>query len=868
MNKKYLLGLCLASSSLVVAAQVADKQVRRDFASRVASRSFPNKNVAKMASGNTDEAGALQVLYAYMPLCDITDHSPEFFRSNVRATLQARREMPWGKIVPDREFRHFVLPLRINDEVLDNHRPEFYKELKDRVKNLSMKDAILEVNHWCHEKATYQPSDGRTHSPLQTVYSGIGRCGEESTFAVAALRAVGIPARQVYTPRWAHTDDNHAWVEAWADGKWYFFGACEPEPILNLGWFNAPASRGMLMNTRTYGRYDGPEEKLITTPTYTDINVTSTYGPVEELKVKVVDTAGNPVPNASVSFRLYNYSEFYPLATKKVDADGSASLIAGLGDLLVWATDGERYAFKKGSVGKDKSVTLVLGSETPKSIDLDVQPPVQGSNLATPTEAQVAENKRRLAYEDSIRGAYYATFCAPEQATKLAAELGVADNDMQYIMARARGNHKVLADFLRNTKPTDRQRAVSLLKNLSEKDLCDVPAAVLADCMTLPVYDTPLYAEYILSPRIAQEPLTPYNSYFRSRIPAAKREQYRKNPALWVEWVAKNIDASHPWYPPKARMVPASVYETRCTAPVSRDIFFVASARAMGIPARIDPVTEKVQWGDKSGRWIDANFTAPEKKEVAPQGYVKMDYTKSGRIDNPKYYTNFSISKITNGTPQLMNYPEDAGWSELFRNPGAMDPGEYMMVTGQRLADGGVLSNVSFFNVVAGDTVTVPLKVRQDDTAVQVIGSFDAETIYHDAADAKDKSVLSTTGRGYYVLGILKPNNEPTNHALRDIAAVAPELEKWGRKLVLLYDSEESLAKADSEIIKSLPATAVLGTDKDGRAANALIESLKLTPSERPIFVIADTFNRVVYVSQGYTIGLGNTIIDTIHKLK
>lgn len=51
---------------------------------------------------------------------------------------------------------------------------------------------------------------------MKTAY---GRCGEESTFTVAALRSVGIPARQVYTPRWAHTDDNHAWVEAWVNGN-------------------------------------------------------------------------------------------------------------------------------------------------------------------------------------------------------------------------------------------------------------------------------------------------------------------------------------------------------------------------------------------------------------------------------------------------------------------------------------------------------------------------------------------------------------------------------------------------------------------------------------------------------------------------
>ena len=173
-----------------------------------------------------------------MALPDKTDYSKSFYAENVALSLQARREMPWGRTVPEREFKHFVLPVRVNNENLDDSRKVFYAELKDRVKNLSMKDAILEVNHWCHEKVTYRPTDGRTSSPLASVCTAYGRCGEESTFLVAALRSVGIPARQVYTPRWAHTDDNHAWVEAWADGKWLFLGACEPEPILNLGWFN------------------------------------------------------------------------------------------------------------------------------------------------------------------------------------------------------------------------------------------------------------------------------------------------------------------------------------------------------------------------------------------------------------------------------------------------------------------------------------------------------------------------------------------------------------------------------------------------------------------------------------------------------
>ncbi len=34
-----------------------------------------------------------------------------------------------------------------------------------------------------------------------------------------------------------------------------------------------------------------------------------------------------------------------------------------------------------------------------------------------------------------------------------------------------------------------------------------------------------------------------------------------------------------------------------------------------------------------------------------------------------------------------------------------------------------------------------------------------------------------------------------------------------------------------------------------------------------PVFIIADTFNRVVFVSQGYTIGLGEQLMKTVHGL-
>lgn len=869
--KSFSIAFAAAACFAGANAQIATPTVEADFNARVKSVANPEYFHVFSRQLTPEQKDALKVLYAYMPLPDMADNSGDFFIENVDYSLKARKEMPWGASVPDREFRHFVLPVRINNEYLDGYRKVFYNELKDRVKNLSMKDAILEINHWCHEKATYQPSDSRTHSPLATVYTAIGRCGEESTFTVAALRSMGIPARQIYTPRWAHTDDNHAWVEAWADGKWYFLGACEPEPVLNLGWFNAPASRGMMMNTRVAGNYDGPEEVIARPVGYTEINVTSNYAPIDTIGVTVTDSKGNPIADATVSFRLYNYAEFYPIATKKTDATGRTSLSTGLGDLIVWANDGKNFGFAKGSVGKDKNITVTI-DKTPATtgvIEMDIVPPVPSNKPVDVTPQQAAENERRKVYEDSLRGAYTATFMTPDQSAALAAELGVDAARLTSIMTDARGNHEIIRQFLASTPANDRARAMSLLEAISMKDRSDITLQILVDQMTAPAGEGSLYTHYILSPRVDDEALTLFRSYFNSNIDKKTLKSYKENPASLVKAVAEGITIIPDWYPGSVRMSPEAVHKAKRTNAASRDIYFVTLARTAGIPARIDPVTGKTQWANASGAWIDANF-GENKTEVSTTkpGNLKLLFNKTGRIDDPRYYTQFSLSKIVDGTPQLMGYPEDGTWKSIFADGTEVDPGQYMLVSGQRMADGGVLARAEFINIEPEQNVVDTLILRQDDKGVQVIGNFNSENLYKDLATGDEKSILSTTGRGYYVIGLLTPNHEPTNHALRDIAALNPEFEKWGRSMILLFKDEQDASRFDAKQLPALPSTASFGIDTDGKIAAEIIEALHLPATERPIFIIADTFNRIVFVSQGYTIGLGEQLVDTIHQLK
>ena len=868
----------------------------------------------------------LDFLYDNLSLPDRTDYSREYYADQVNLALQARNEMPWGSSVPEREFRHFVLPPRVNNEDLDTCRAVFFRQLKPRLQGLSMQEAILEVNHWCHEHVTYRPTNARTLSPLATLRTAYGRCGEESVFLVAALRSVGIPARQVYTPRWAHTDDNHAWVEAWADGRWWFLGACEPEPILNMGWFNESASRGMLMHTRVFGNYDGPEEVVSRQYGLTEINVIENYAPTRRLTVEVLDSLDRPVPDATVEFKVYNYAEFYSVARKQTDASGRATLTAGLGDMLVWATvpaSPSLLAFQQVSFARDSLVTLHLRcaaierSEvlTLRGEGLDITPPAVSANLPSVTPEQREENNRRLALEDSIRHTYEAT---------------MTDQ-------RSRGNHSVITAFLDSAAALGHTTlAQSLLTVLPDKDLQDITLDVLLDNLPSPspsafgiacdelvaALPASVAHPYLLSPRIERERLTAYKAPLRAALTGFDVHRL----IAWTRDSLRIIDDQNPQH---LRMQPLGVFRCRTADPLGRDIFFVAACRSLGIPARINEINGKVQYYDKE--WNDVTFDTPSVSSTDGEvgkhlhtGTLHLTYTPTPHLPDPKYYTHFTLSRLDEQNQlQLLTYPEEATFLNTFaaRNPNkdaeaatdgegvALDAGTYLLTTGVRLADGSVRAHLQFFDIQPGVTTTLPLVLRTAADAIAVIGSLNAENLYQplpvngtlypasDPADGSSSaasnpadgapssiasspdgevgrglSLLSTCGRGYYCLGLIAPNQEPTNHALRDIALVRSDFEQWGRKLVLLFDSPASAARFNfaefsPQSGNALPSTTVWGCDIDGTIRQEVIEQLHLSSSALPIFLICDSFNRVVFVQQGYIIGLGEQLMKVIHQL-
>lgn len=849
---------------------ISDKTVRESVQSAFEERRalFTEGEIFNLfdeAELSVEEREALEFLYSTMSSADMGDYEAEYFLDNVRMSLRAREEMAWGKDVPEDLFRHFVLPIRVNNERLDEFRMAYYDELKARIEGMSLHDAALEVNHWCHEYATYVPTDARTSSPMATMLTGEGRCGEESTFTVSAMRAVGIPARQVYTPRWAHTDSNHAWVEVWIDGQWYFMGACEPEPALNVAWFNQPATRAMLMHTRVVGDYHGPEDVIQRSKCYTEINVIDNYAPTRRSTVKVVDEQGVAVEGATVEFQIFNYGEYTTVVTLSTDAQGEVALHMGLGDMLIWASHGERFGFGKLS-GESLTVKLDKKEGDLFTFEEDMTPPVPGDIPVNLTDEQVAANKQRLANEDAIRLAYTSTFMTDEKCAEY-------EQRERKLLVEAMGNWRDVKAFIDSKSGQERERAVAMLEAMAAKDLHDTKLAVLEDALssTAVAALSADYVNYVLNPRIEFEFLQPYRKQIREVLASALGEQPAASAI--VAWVKDNIEVVDEYNPIALQATPAGVLRIRKADSASRNRFFVAACRSFGIAARMDGMSGLPQY--KNGeQWVDVMLDGEVSEHQPAKGGIRTIYDPRlvPAIPSPIYYSHCSIGRIENGRCRTIRFDADKSNDlganadpNLLAQKMQLDEGYYILTTGNRMASGKVLARTVSFVVKKGEVQDIDLVLRPAADDIGVIGSMDPEQLYLPEGATSQSSLLSTTGRGYFLVAVMGTSDEPTNHASRGLASVADVLNDWGSAVVILNASAEDAAKYNRAMLGDVKAH--YGVDVDDKVRAMLCAGCNSTSKTLPVIALCDSFGRVVYFSQGYNTSVAEQLKSVIHKL-
>jgi hypothetical protein len=331
VNRCLLPVLALA---LAVRAAPVERTLKASLA--LAGANAPELRTA-LAGLTTEHRPAAEFLIRNMPEFDLAQISGAQLIENVELAYRTRDLFPWNRQIPDDVFLHYVLPYRVTQEPVSDWRRMFFDSLYPRVKSCtSMTHLALEVNKWCGERVKYKPNAPRDQGPLQTLKSGWGRCEEMVIVHICACRAMGLPAREAYTPYWSTGESNHAWSEAWIDGIWNYMGAAEPAPLLNNAWFDKSVQRAALVMNVSFGVPAREPNVYRKGPGYAVINNTSGYTRTGIVSVEV-NNSGKPLSGVPVVFSVFNSGALRQIARLTTDKTGCVSLPMGEGDYVVSA---------------------------------------------------------------------------------------------------------------------------------------------------------------------------------------------------------------------------------------------------------------------------------------------------------------------------------------------------------------------------------------------------------------------------------------------------------------------------------------------------------------------------------------------------
>ncbi|MCI8281185.1 MAG: transglutaminase domain-containing protein [Lachnospiraceae bacterium] len=832
--------------------------------------------VAAFVDGLTgDEKVLMEFLYGTMPICDSADYEPQLMYAYVTHALFLRREKAWTRELPEDVFLNYVLYYRVNNENITDCRKWFYDMLNPLIEDLGQEDAVKEVNYWCARQASYTASDGRTLGPVGVYYSGSGRCGEESTFLVTALRSVGIAARQVYTPRWAHCDDNHAWVEAWVDGGWRFLGACEPEEVLNKGWFTNASSRAIMVHTRVFSDYISPEEGRKEEMTERDgaalfFNDTSFYAKTGKLTVQVKDEGGNPVSGAKVSFSLLNAAEYFPVSVLYTDEGGKACIHLGLGSICVQVSgngcflealvqnEGDTFAeltlskedWEK-SLAKMKAGWVEIDHRAPRDYPMH---PVK----LTKEQKEIGRSRKKEA--DKLRLQKLSGY-AKDQAQALEDY-----PDAGKYLELSFGNAPQIHRFLKEHPGED---GVRMLSVLSQKDYRDISAEVLGEHFSYgkQVQEasfgtylkddenaSELFWRYVANPRIRFEAITPYRSYIMETLTKEQKEAFCQEPEEIWNWIEDTIscEKSRNYHPVVTS--PAGVLRTGQGGHLPKKTLFVAICRTLGIPARLNPVNQEAEYY-RNHAFHDVS--SPKHTEKLVRLVLKSQ-------ESPAYYADWTIGRLGGGEEQ----PDGCGFGTLGLfgkefTDGVMTlmlpEGIYRLITAVRLPSGNqmearrVLDTADF--VPGADGVPeceleLYLREPQISQMLEKLALDDFTLAKEDGTEVEARELI----QNHTMLAFLEEGAEPTEHVLNELREQEEEVRKSGLSLVFVAARKDALENPTlADTLKRLPAQVYY--DDFTELPEILARRMYTDPEKLPLVLLVSPGLIGRYASSGYNVG-------------
>ena len=280
-------------------------------------------------------------------------------------------------------------------------------------------------------------------------------------------------------------------------------------------------------------------------------------------------------------------------------------------------------------------------------------------------------------------------------------------------------------------------------------------------------------------------------------------------------------------------------------------MLFVAIARTLGIPSRLNPADGAIEY------W-DGRAFLPVLEERRKESHLTI---LAGENTSWNYYQNWTVA-VTDGKGYLTLDFSDRKW-ENGKIELDIEPGAYRILTGNRLPNGTILGKRYDFYIEKGEQKKVELELR----------SYSLEEMLnsHSIPDSQlqnaigDRVLLSEITGGEKperkLLFWLEEGREPTEHILNEIMEAKEEYEKIQKQLVFILRGQDSLKNTTlANCLSVLPESNVVfhdfGKDREMTARRMYVDSEKL-----PLMLVTEGSCQGIFAAAGYSVGMADMLL-------
>lgn len=506
-------------------------------------------------------------------------------------------------------------------------------------------------------------------------------------------------------------------------------------------------------------------------------------------------------------------------------------------------------------------------------------------NRAMPDEEQKREGDRRLEQANAIRRREKESWENPELRRFL--EGGAAQRwgeALQHAEADGTvgGNDVPGGEIVVGAADGDVRGAAALqvvrrqlLGCLSEKDRTDCSSAVLEEhLMCALAYrgqrSPELFVPYVLNPRISDEILRCYRRGILDYFSEEEKRAFREEPGRIWERIQRTVRACPEHERETVMTTPYECLRSGTGSPQSQRILFVAIARTLGIPSRLNPEDGTPEY------WDGARF-AP-----AAAGWERSAQLKLTDGDGTKwrYFQNWSLARLQDGTFRSLDLrarsweasPAGADWeSEL-------QPGIYRLITANRLPNGNCFTFEKTFELRAGEVRAECLRLREARLEDMLESVELPEFQVTDAAGAAVSSRELTSG-GRRILMWLCPGQEPTEHILNELLEQEEAFRAYADRITLMLDRDEMPGKPAvhgnahdpgdnptlQTVLRRLPGIHIC-RDSFTEHTELLSRSMYVDPTQLPLILVTGGAQNGIYAVSGYNVGTGALLLRILRE--